>query len=431
MFSADATGGAAQPVGVVDSQGQVHLLWQNGAGQMMHGRCQNSICAPAAPLPAGCGSGQATNATMTLDAEDRIMAVWQEGSGLAYAVWPANQSAAAGAASCVIAGGQPEQPQVTAVGDGRFQLIFADNGRLFSSAFDGSGWKPPVEVAKGHSPAIVSTSNGVYLAWCSPEGQVVVQTPAAVQELIAFPGCHGRISLAQDDEGSLHAVWYATEAIKVTDVEATEQSLIYESVRHNGAWSEPAIVSRTGTAVTPQLTAVSDGILHMVWADNTAVTYTSQTEYDCTNPNLNHVEQAVYDALNQPQFKPADEQLPVCDNRYEAIFYTPNPTEGSGQLPTENGAFDRVAAMAKSAQYEVLFAVMQWDAPTTEPSPGSTLAQAVVQLYNNLKEHPEQYPKGMRVRILTGQYARSPLCCRLMITPGMCWPICALPGCRN
>jgi phosphatidylserine/phosphatidylglycerophosphate/cardiolipin synthase-like enzyme len=58
--------------------------------------------------------------------------------------------------------------------------------------------------------------------------------------------------------------------------------------------------------------------------------------------------------------------------------------------------------MGELTQYEVLFAVMQWDAPSNEPSPGSTLAQAVVDLYNQVKANPEQYPRGMKIRILTG-----------------------------
>ncbi|MCL4263975.1 MAG: hypothetical protein KJ069_12200 [Anaerolineae bacterium] len=399
--SNDAAGAAANPAGVADSQGQAHLVWQTGAGQMVYGRCQQNNCTPPTPLPAGCGSGNARHATITIDADGLVMAVWQEGSGLAYAAWPAAQSPAAGVSGCVIAGGSPEQPQVAATGNGRFQLIFADTERIFTSNLDGSGWSPPVEVAAGQSPAILATANGVYLAWCSLDGQVTVQTPAAVQEIIALPSCHGRVALAQDGDGHLHAVWHSAEVLKVTGVTAQDESLLYESVRRNGAWSEAAIISQTGAA-EPQLTAVSEGTLHLVWAEGTAVTYTSQTPYDCANPDLNTIEQAVYDALNQSIFKPEDEQLPVCGNRYESLFYTPNPVLAVGQAPTLNGAFDRVAEMSEPAQYEVLFGVMQWDVPSNEPSPGSTLAQAVVDIYDRVKADPEQYPKGMTVRILTG-----------------------------
>jgi hypothetical protein len=396
-----AAGAAANPVGAADSQGQVHLVWQNGAGQMVYGRCQNNTCTPPTALPAGCGGGPAAHPTLTIDTADMVMTVWQEGSGLAFAAWPAAQSPDVGVSGCVIAGSSPEQPQVAATGDGRFQLVFVDKERIFTSNLDGSGWSLPVQAAEGHAPSILATADGVFMAWCSREGQVTVQTPAAVQETIDFPSCHGRIALAQDNESNLHAVWHSPDVRKVTGVAANDESLIYESVRRDGAWSEAAVLYQTAPT-EPQLTAVSDGVLHLVWAEGTAVSYSSQTPYDCANPDLNPIEQAVYSALNQPIFKPADEQLPVCGNRYESLFYTPNPVQGVNQLPTLNGAFDRVADMGEPARYEVLFGVMQWDVPTNEPSPGSTLAQATVDLYNRVKANPELYPRGMTVRILTG-----------------------------
>jgi len=56
----------------------------------------------------------------------------------------------------------------------------------------------------------------------------------------------------------------------------------------------------------------------------------------------------------------------------------------------------------KTAKYEVLFTVMQWDKPSETSSPGSTLAEAVVELYEKLEANPEAYPRGMTVRILLG-----------------------------
>lgn len=190
--------------------------------------------------------------------------------------------------------------------------------------------------------------------------------------------------------------------MKTTGVVVNDQSLLYESVRRNGAWSEPVIVVQTAAAVEPVLLAGADGRLHLVWAEGTAVHYASQTPYDCTDPALNSIEQAVYAALNQPQYLAAGEQLPICGHRYEALLFTPNPEENSRFPATPNGAFDVVAEMARTAEYEVLFGIMQWDRPTGTDSPGSTLADAVVSLYHRVKENPAAYPKGMTVRILTG-----------------------------
>ncbi len=142
--------------------------------------------------------------------------------------------------------------------------------------------------------------------------------------------------------------------------------------------------------------------MHLTWAEGTAVYYTTQTPYDCADPDLNNIEQAVYEALNQPSYLAAGEHLPICGHRYEALLFTPNPEENSRFPATPNGAFDAVAEMALTAEYQVLFGIMQWDRPTGTDSPGSTLADAVVSLYYRVQENPAAYPRGMTVRILTG-----------------------------
>jgi phosphatidylserine/phosphatidylglycerophosphate/cardiolipin synthase-like enzyme len=45
---------------------------------------------------------------------------------------------------------------------------------------------------------------------------------------------------------------------------------------------------------------------------------------------------------------------------------------------------------------------MQWDLPSPAGSPGSTLAQAVATLYEQVLANPTAYPRGMTVRILLG-----------------------------
>jgi len=71
---------------------------------------------------------------------------------------------------------------------------------------------------------------------------------------------------------------------------------------------------------------------------------------------------------------------------------------------TENGAFDQVSNTASIAQYEVLFATMQWESNDSPPSPGFVLATEVAKLYNQVKQNPENYPRGMTIRILLGNY---------------------------
>lgn len=284
------------------------------------------------------------------------------------------------------------------------RIVPADLQTIVPINAQGNWWAEvqPIDSMADVPPVLAGGDASPWQARCSPEGQVVVQTPAGIQETIEFPGCHGRPAVAVDSEGNLHAVWYSTEAIKTTGVVVNDQSLLYESVWRNGVWSEAAIVAQIEAAVELVLMAGEDGRLHLTWDDGTAVYYTTQTPYDCADPDLNSIEQAVYEALNQPQYLAAGEQLPICGHRYEALLFTPNPEENSRFPATPNGAFDAVAEMALTAEYEVLFGIMQWDRPSGMDSPGSTLADAIVTLYHQVKENPEQYPKGMTVRILTG-----------------------------
>ncbi len=284
---------------------------------------------------------------------------------------------------------------------GLIRIVPADLQTIVPIQAQGNWWAE-IQSVPAAPPVFIGAEATPWQAECSPEGQVVVRPPTGEPETIQFPGCHGRPAVAVAGDGNVHVVWHSTEAIKTTGVVVNDQSLLYESVRRNGVWSEPVIVSRTAAEVEPVLAAGDDGRLHLMWDDGTAVYYTTQTPYDCADPDLNAIEQAVYDALTQPQYLAAGEQLPICGHRYEALLFMPNPDTTSRFSPTANGAYDVVADMVRSAEYEVLFGVMQWVPPTGTDSPGSTVADAVVALYHRVQQNPAHYPKGMTVRILTG-----------------------------
>jgi len=103
--------------------------------------------------------------------------------------------------------------------------------------------------------------------------------------------------------------------------------------------------------------------------------------------------------------RPAGTEIPYCRNQFDRIIYTPNPDpEYSNQPVTQNGGFDQVSALVEQAKYEVLFDVMQYVETTAEPSPGRILIESVAKLYKQVKDNPEDYPRGMTVRILLGNY---------------------------
>jgi phosphatidylserine/phosphatidylglycerophosphate/cardiolipin synthase-like enzyme len=52
----------------------------------------------------------------------------------------------------------------------------------------------------------------------------------------------------------------------------------------------------------------------------------------------------------------------------------------------------------------VLFTVMEFAADANRDSPGFVLSDAIVNLYERVKANPQDYPRGMTVRILLGNY---------------------------
>ncbi len=85
-----------------------------------------------------------------------------------------------------------------------------------------------------------------------------------------------------------------------------------------------------------------------------------------------------------------------CENQYEGLSFTPGAP--SAQL---NG-FDDWADLAKSAEMEVLFTTMEYDAYGGEPrsSPGDILAEAIGYLYQRIVSDPTLYPQGLTIRVL-------------------------------
>jgi phosphatidylserine/phosphatidylglycerophosphate/cardiolipin synthase-like enzyme len=244
-----------------------------------------------------------------------------------------------------------------------------------------------------------------HTAWCSPEGTIQYQHGSDSIEEITFPGCSGNPALALGADSFPHIVWYATEIRDTTGVVRSD-SLLVESIRTSGGWSEPAIVSRTESDAAPALASDSDGNLMLVWKDaDQSQSFSVQEVYSCEDEALSALEKIGLQSLGGAA-SPAGIDVPYCRNQFNRILYTPNPEPAYSDDPaTPNSAFDSVsAAIISQAQFEVLFSTMQYEPNTSPPSPGNVLAKGVAALYEEVKAHPENYPKGMTVRILLGNY---------------------------
>jgi len=263
-----------------------------------------------------------------------------------------------------------------------------------------------ISLPKPDQERVTASVDGVeHQAWCSLDGVIHYKAGSGPEDQISTPKCNGTPALAVGSDGRVHLVWYTQELTDTNEVTRPVSALV-ESIRSPEGWSEAAIAAHTQGTAIPALAFDSQGNLILVWQDADQNQFVSvQENYQCDPDLLSSLELAGMEAVFAAGLRPKDAKLPYCRNQYERIQYTPNPEpEYSDEPITQNGAFDRVADMVKDAQYEVLFITMQYEPDVTPPSPGAVLAEAVEELYQKVKANPQDYPRGMTVRVMLGNY---------------------------
>jgi hypothetical protein len=302
------------------------------------------------------------------------------------------------------------QPQLDAGSSGRFALTYVAGeepvGAIHTIIFADGQWEnSSPAVGNGRWPNIfLDGQNAVHLAWCSNDNEVRYAGGAGPQTISTLV-CGSRPELAQDSQGTLHVIWFADIVVDVTG-QTQPQTLLYESTRLDNAWSKPAIISRTDTPTQPSIAATAAD-LHLVWQSTLSgtsdIAYASFIPYSCEEYPVHGISQVAYDVARRLEYRPAEDPIPYCQNQFQQLVYMSNPDPAySDQQPTPNGGFDAFAELAQTAGYEVLFTTMWYNADQTGDSPGYVLAESVAALYEKLKANPEQYPRGLTVRILTG-----------------------------
>lgn len=396
-----ATGSVSEPAVALAANGRFYLAWAANDA-IVTSQCLDGTCTPPTPIsaPTSCGKPpESRNSQPALAVnDDTLLLVWaNEADILPYAAWSTADSPPAAADGCV-----PEAaaaPQLAPA----FELVFETAaGSVGLARFDGMHWAPAGEVGSGHFPALVVDANEQpHVAFCTEDGLVYQGNGAA--ERVAGGPCTGRPALALDEQGQVHVVWFRSEIENANNV-VRPGSLLVESVKTAGGWSAPAIIGRSQPQAQPALTAADDGSLHLAWASEAGLQAASYVSYTCDTADLSRLGQIMYDLARQEKYTPPSDPVPFCRNRYNQFLITPNPKPDYGlpEPPTPNGAFDTMADLIRSAQYEVLFTTMWYGAQTEGGSPGSVIAAAVADLYRSLQAHPEQYPRGLTVRIMLG-----------------------------
>jgi len=406
---------SSYPQVAVDKNKRVHIVWSetspesDGASAIMHRSCEDGQCSEAITLPSACASQ--INITPSIATNDTdVLVVWGNDSDqLSYSTWSVDDASASSSSGCFISEqGKSSNPRLADLSNGGFVLAFEDGANIYvATAASPTDTFVVTYQEAGHSPEVLTdTQSGINLAWCGADGKVHHRRGEAQPSVVPESNCITRPAMGQDADGIIHLVWYDNQ-VRQDSGNTLNNNLIYESLLDGNVWTIPTIVGFATQNAQPVIATGTDGTLHLVWdelpANGSQINYAGYRVYACSEENLNPQVQLALEIAQSGNYRPADDIVPYCDNQFDRLLILPRPDPAYSDIPsTTNGAFDQVADLIRSAKYEVLFSTMWYEADEIGTSPGDVTAQAVKELYDQVKAHPEQYPRGMTVRILLG-----------------------------
>lgn len=435
QISLNAESNAIHPEVSVDEQGINHIVWTeetSDGSNIIYRSCSGDNCGDLVVLSGLggfiCEDSESVIQSIAYDwpvistgGDGSIMVMWSSADNiLFYSSWEAGQSPPSSPSGCQSSpdtGGRPLnqlQPRVSGGADGIYNAVFSledpNEETVYQMEYIGQEWSRPQSFGSGISPNVFSLPDGnTYFAWCDSDEKIRIKDAETdLVDIIDFPQCSSRPTMSLAETGDLHLVWYSNEISNNLNV-VSAASLIYESIKADRTWSEPAIVVETEEYTLPIITGMGNGDLKILWSDDTGqrLNYASQPHYSCTRDDLGEIEQVILDVIESGSYQPDSDRVPYCLNNYAGLIYMPNPEPGfSIQPPTENGGFDNVSNFASMARYEVVLSVMEWasDEDGQGLNPGSVYTQMIAKLYQQIKENPARYPRGLTIRILLGNY---------------------------
>jgi len=405
------------PQVALDNDKRAHIVWSeessedNNSSTILYRSCLDDQCSEIVKLsadqPGECASQINTTPAIVLNGSD-ILVAWSINSNkLSYSVWKSGGTPPSAPSGCSPPEGQAtlSKPRVDSLPDGKFALAFEDGTDIFVAVIN-----PLMDEfanryqESGHSPEVFVDAEGdINVAWCGAEGNIHHRKGEVQSTVIPKSNCLTRPAMGQDADGILHLVWYSDQVEQVSE-KMMKNDLIYESRFDDTTWTIPAIVGFSAQNSRPVITTDTNRNLHLIWDEFPGqIDYASYHVYSCSAENLNPQVQLALEIMQSGVYRPADDLVPYCDNQFDRLLILPRPDPAYSDIPpTVNGAFDQVADLIRGAKYEVLLSTMWYETDETGTSPGDVTAKAVKDLYDQVEAHPEQYPRGMTVRIILG-----------------------------
>lgn len=399
-----------------DGTGTWHVVWesQSGAGEstdaIMYMACRGETC-DSMPVdltfvPSRCLiQGTPASPTIAIDASGQIMVVWtHEGGPMSYLTWRVGDPLPP-MRSCLPVTGR--QPRLAPQGNAGFLLTWETDEGIHLARYRGGRWElPPMFQARGHDamPRYDVDRAVMQVVWCGDDHLPHIWTsdPAVGEERLAGPDCMGRVLPLEDGQGRLHLVWESQQVANPWGF-VHRGHVLYDSVREADGWTSP-VLARASSKPMP-FDAIADGLggLQMVETSHGG-SYASRPSYTCPDTTGSPYGDAILEVLRTDPYRPPDVSIPFCGNEFLGMYMLPERPPTSPVESSPNDAFTEVANQIRSARFEVDFATMEWMSDEQEDSPGFLLAQAVTDLYGQVLAHPDQYPRGVTVRILLGNY---------------------------
>jgi MFS family permease len=371
--------------------GTAHVVWSEN-GEIWYNQCQAGACATPVALTGGeqaCSPGQNDWPVIALDPGGTLMVAWQAGQTKARPRLAAGMS---GEYWMALSGAQ-DSP-------GPISLVNFKQGQ----------WSLPETLGEGSTAEISMDQAGKWrAAWCGMDQAVNYLAQDGTAEKLSASSCQSRPSIFNDSSGRIHLVYAATHWQDNFGNMRSGEALMEAIRQPDQTWPTPALLGELSGAVQPETAAYPGWDAHLAWVDGSggspALLHAVQPAYVCDEGKLSGEMQALLNVVQSGKFHPAGYQSPFCGNRYDGLVFMPRPLPEVAVLPAgEGNGYDQVAVFIRQAKYEVLLSNMQWDADTDQLSPGARVTEAIAHLYQQVKAHPESYPRGMTVKILLGNY---------------------------